>query len=164
MYQHLDLASRIASNVDYWRRDDTLDSSISRYHRFMMLLRQRNLKRTNVKPLSPTLDILLVWMAHRLHVSLSEDILEVWFTRAMPGHVYVYRMLLTDSSWWHERSCMRGAIEDLPVASELCDDFALVLSIGTFSTWDALIIITDMVSDASPLVKHLGRGYQGAPL
>jgi len=61
MYRQLDFINKICVNFDYWNDEAVISASITRYFKFMDLMKRFGRK----KMLVPTMDIDLVWHTHQ---------------------------------------------------------------------------------------------------
>jgi len=63
MYRQLDFINKICVNFDYWNDEAVISASITRYFKFMDLMKRFGRK----KMLVPTMDIDLVWHTHQIN-------------------------------------------------------------------------------------------------
>lgn len=60
MFKQMDFMRQIMCNIDYWMRENILESAVERYRKFQLLHKSHP-----NKLLVPTIDISLVWQAHK---------------------------------------------------------------------------------------------------
>lgn len=63
MYRQMDFVNKVCCNINYWKNEANIKRSISRYKKFLTLIKSKN------KILVPTVDIDLAWHTHQCNHS-----------------------------------------------------------------------------------------------